>query len=108
MSDPKLTPEEATMHAQLESFIAADAKADAAATEAPAVVDKSEPPVLHVDDAHVLHEDGSLLALSPEFLADVDKTNKNWRKWRQVKATDGSLYHHVGESGGEWTYRVEP
>jgi len=106
---------------ELERLAAEDEKADAEKAKAEADATKQEKAEAAAkekeakaakkklgDGTHVLHEDGHLVEVSPEFLADVDKEDKNWRKWRQVKAKDAGLLHHVGEVDGEWTYREEP
>lgn len=50
----------------------------------------------------VLHENGSQIPLSPEFVGD----GSVHRHWRRVKGDDGEWYDHVGEDDlGRWTYR---
>jgi len=127
MSDakPKLTPEEQTMADDLQRLADADAKAekdtkakaeaDAKASEKAATAETAaKEKELKVakkkigDGTHVLHEDGHLVEVSPEYYTDAEKGDPTWRKWRQVRAKDGPMLHHVGESDGEWTYREEP
>lgn len=51
---------------------------------------------------YVLGEDGSFIALAPEFVAD----GSTHGRWRRVKGLDGEWYDHAGEDAqGNWTYR---
>lgn len=52
---------------------------------------------------HVLHEDGHLVEVGPDFSAD--KSHDNWRKQRRVLAKDGNSYEAVAIVGDHWAYR---